>query len=78
MTVEEFTNTMREKLEKHEHDRNWRDEDPLLLLVKLIGETHELLEELQLVPRDPARVGRECADVANFAYMIADVVTCES
>ena len=82
--VKEFANIMQGKLDKNKHKecdtlnqdgkgRTWKDCEPSWLLYRLRQEALEL--ELSLNNESPVEeVAKECADVANFAMMIADVV----
>lgn len=71
---------MRVQLEKLNDPRNvakggWIDEDPMHLFHLLEVEVRELQASLYAMRiNDPDEVARECADVANFAAMIAEVV----
>ena len=47
---------------------------PAQLLIKLLDEVEELTGALEAAPVDANAVVMEAADVANFAYMIADRV----
>lgn len=52
----------------------WEDMRSEWLYMRLQGEIGELYAELMAKKVDPDKVARECADVANFAMMIADRV----
>lgn len=76
--VRAFADLMEAKLRANDHKPGWKGEDWWPLLYRLREETLELQEELAPGSRTDllawsARVGREAADVANFAMMIADV-----
>jgi len=71
--VGRFADRMREKLRENEHKPHWADCSPTWLLDRLFDEANELRDELR-DSQDAGAVARECADVANFAMMIADVV----
>lgn len=61
----------------HDLDRGeegWKDDDPKALFQRLVEESEELLKELDKKRPHTGRVTKECADVANFAVMIADVM----
>jgi NTP pyrophosphatase (non-canonical NTP hydrolase) len=60
------------KLDEHA-DQDWSDASPKLLLRRLREEVRELERALREIPVNRAKVLSECADVANFAAMIADV-----
>ena len=63
-----FRALMLEKLRKHP-DYSWDNTIVLCLLDRLHQETDELVRAL--VTNNPRQIGRECADVANFAMGIA-------
>lgn len=78
-----FARLMEEKLREHDSEdgfgkRGWASDDPLRLFRRLLQENAEMFEALMLwqsrLHQDPMPTARECADVANFAMMIADVV----
>ena len=70
--VLKFTQNMETKLRANDHKNGWTDIGLTRLFELLIGETTELAEALE---EDDARnVIAECADVANYAMMIADNV----
>lgn len=86
--VARFAVLMEEKLSENDHKGGWKDCDPTDLLRRLTEEAEELgrcrllacVVRKQERPGDPLHmsdearhVGREAADVANFAMMIADV-----
>jgi NTP pyrophosphatase (non-canonical NTP hydrolase) len=61
----------------HDIDRGeegWKYDEPIALFNRLIEEAKELSEELDKKRPHTGRVIKECADVANFAVMIADVM----
>lgn len=70
---------MREKLAVNRVKRHWAGQTPQWLLRRLREEMSELEAEFRIAAADPAEldiyaIGRECADIACFAAMIADVV----
>jgi len=68
-----FARIMEKKLSmnRHKGDREgWRNISSYTLLAKLQSELGELLDALQ--NNRPVEIAEECADVANFAMMIAD------
>jgi NTP pyrophosphatase (non-canonical NTP hydrolase) len=70
-----FAKLMEEKLRKHDLDRGrqgWKDDDPRHLL-KCLEKEHDELQDALVGGKNDSIAG-ECADVANFAMMIADVV----
>ncbi len=67
-----FAWLMEQTLRKHDSDKDgWHEADWGWLLGRLQEETLELREALTL-GRSPVEIGREAADIANFAMMIAD------
>ena len=75
--VNRFADLMRVKLRENDHKGHWEHCDPMWLFGKLRDEVQELAEELDAsmgpVGTSPFLIARECADVAAFAMMIADV-----
>lgn len=72
--VMSFARAMEAKLKENEHKGGWHDDLPDELMARLHEETEELENAIHPARnRDPRRVLREAADVANFAMMIADV-----
>ncbi len=80
--VDAFADAMEAKLDanRDKGDRNgWRKEQAAYLRRCLLNEVAELFHEMDThgVPgtasQRKARIVSECADVANFAMMIADV-----
>jgi len=70
--VEKFAQVMEEKLCKNDHKGGWEDVDSFELLRLLLKEKDELFDALRDTPFNPKDVIKECADVANFAMMIAN------
>lgn len=68
-----FAEIMEEKLLENEIKGGWADCSPGFLLGRLDDEVLELIAECRRPDRDPKRIVREAADVANFAMMVADV-----
>ena len=67
-----FTQDMEAKLRANDHKNGWADIGLTKLFELLNGEVDELTEALE---EDDARnVINECADVANYAMMIADII----
>ncbi len=69
-----FTATMREKLDANAYKSDYVDEEINDLFVRMVEEVGELAQALvfRQVHSDGGKgIGRECADVANFAMMIA-------
>lgn len=74
-----FASKMDEQLSDNDHKGHWCDEKPSYLLYKLIAELAELTETLHENMSDWANqkytrdaIVSECADLANYAMMIAD------
>jgi NTP pyrophosphatase (non-canonical NTP hydrolase) len=68
--VKRFAEVMERKLQENDHKGGWRGEHPAWLLGRLLEEISELEEALRQANR--RAIERECADIANFAMMIAD------
>ena len=69
--VYHFAMIMEGRLQEHEDRGGWRDEPLDYLFKRLVEEMGELSAAL-LGHKDKEKMIRECADVANFAMMIAD------
>lgn len=67
-----FSNDMYIKLRENSHKAHWNTVTTEWLLNRCMEELNELQEALG--NEDPGDIVRECADVANFAMMIADNV----
>lgn len=85
--IKSFSEDMEKKLKDNDHKGHWSKSSYAYLIQRLREEVDELDEELssfvigQAMPRDLSgsysieqygEVVEECADVANFAMMIAD------
>ena len=74
--VAAFAMLMEEKLLLNDHRPGWKNDDVHALIARLYEEARELVQAIG-EGVDPAvvhaEIGREAADVANFAMMIADV-----
>jgi multidrug efflux pump subunit AcrA (membrane-fusion protein) len=57
---------------RNDHKGGWEDDAWGALFVRVIIEVDELHAELSKARIDPVAIGREAADVANMAMMIAD------
>lgn len=68
-----FAHIMEQKLRENDHKSHWSDCAPSWLLGRLREETTELAGAIGSGYKSPEHIGREAADVANFAMMIADV-----
>lgn len=67
-----FARLMEAKLRANDHKGGWRYDSPGELFDRLREEVDEL-QDVLIGQADPAVVGDEAADVANFALMLADV-----
>ena len=68
--AEAFKLAMLQKLLENEHKKPWENLNREQLMFFIVQELKELAEALE--GGTPEEVRRECADVANFAMMIAD------
>jgi NTP pyrophosphatase (non-canonical NTP hydrolase) len=66
-----FAMLMQDKLDENCHKRGWSDLSPAWLLRRMREETGEIRTALRK-KKDALTIARECADVANFAMMLAD------
>ncbi len=71
-----FASWMEAMLQKNDHKGGWKDEDLSYLFYRLEEEIEELKKKLPKdwlwdSVKDTTSVIEECADVANFAMMIA-------
>lgn len=73
-TVAAFTGLMLKKLRENDHKTHWKNEGVVDLFEMLDGEVRELEVELTSDRTSPVKISRECADIGNFALMIADVM----
>lgn len=78
--VRAFADLMEAKLSENDHKPGWKEDHPEDLLSRLYEEADEIRRSWDhwrgtAWPREQLGpvIGRECADVANFAMMIADV-----
>ena len=72
--VRRFAEQMELKLRENDHKGGWLDEH-IYWLIQRIGDEHkELIEAVLFKTDDVHAIIKECADVANFAMMVADVV----
>ena len=69
--VASFAALMEAELRKHDDRPGWKNEDVQWLFSRLKDESTELIKAIHT--KGPISIGREAADVANFAMMIADV-----
>jgi len=71
-SVEWFAEQMVKRLDEHQHKGGWRDCTFARLIQELEGHVEDLHYNLLEQGRGEFEVVRECADIANFAMMIAD------
>lgn len=80
-----FASEMEAKLRENDHKGHWADGNTVEeLLPRIMDERDELLLAVhgldldgpkeKLSSKDACEIIRECADIANFAMMIADLV----
>lgn len=72
--IEWFVNRMEEKLQENSHKRGWDDIDKDYALERLREEVEEIAPIVKAWDYDSEQAReliRECADVANFAFMLA-------
>ena len=72
-TVKWFANYMEHVLLDNDHKGGWRNIPLEELFSRLANETGELQTEINFPEQDMAAIIKECADIANFAMMVADV-----
>lgn len=78
--VEAFAHLMERQLKANDHKPGWPNDDPHDLFRRLLEEEGELMAEINragmkgqnLNPEVIASIGKEAADVANCAMMIAE------
>jgi len=66
-----FVKEMKKKLRANNHKGGWEDCSLQYLSMRLTQERKELA--LAIKTKDKNKVIAECADIANFAMMIADI-----
>jgi len=69
-----FARQMEARLLANDHKGGWRDCPIEQLLYRINDEYIELLELVKTQPSNIPAIISECADVANFAMMVAEVV----
>ncbi len=69
--VNRFARAMMERLSANKHKGGWRHEDQRYLTERLQQEVDELFVALAK-GHSAEEIRKECADVGNFAMMIAD------
>ena len=71
--VKWFASQMEQTLLDNDHKGGWRHMTIKELYSRLADEMGELQTEINFPEQDMAAIINECADVANFALMVADV-----
>lgn len=71
--VAAFAQATEARLRANDHKPGWKGDDPGRLMERLREEVDEVRDELSPTSRSREYIAAECADVANFAMMIADV-----
>lgn len=69
-SVDWFAKQMERKLKKNDHKGGWKRCELQYLSMRLTQERKELTEAI--ASKDTQKIIDECADIANFALMIAD------
>ena len=72
--VRRFAEQMELKLRENDHKGGWNDCHIYWLVQRIGDEQKELIDAVLFKTDDVHAIIRECADVANFAMMVADVV----
>ena len=70
--VDSFVLEMKDKLKMNSHKSGWDSCPRTFFLYRLKQEVKELQESL--INGNPGEIISECADVANFAMMLANLV----
>lgn len=71
LEVMEFSRDMEIQLAKNDHKRGWVQEDYDFLIRKIGTHGMKLHEELGKVDKDKSKITSLCANIANYALMIA-------
>ena len=74
--VQWFAEQMEAKLRLNDYKGGWQDESPSYFLQRMADEWRELAHTIDLATMheaSPKDIIAECADIANFAMMVADV-----
>lgn len=69
-----FATLMEQQLRANDHKPGWKNDSSFALWSRLLQETIELNQARTARAPDSDLIGREAADVANFAMMVADVM----
>lgn len=67
-----FAEQMELRLRANDHKGGWKNCRVFLLLNRLFDEARELYDAVCYAQSDTKNIIQECADIANFAMMIAD------
>ncbi len=83
-SVKWFAEEMERELRNNDHKSGWENSNPRDLIPRIEGETRELVllaHDLKLgtarekiSPEQKKKLISECADIANFAMMVADII----
>jgi len=71
MNLFEFANEMSKKLNENNHKEGWEGLSHKWIINRIKQETMELENAIKK-GKESKEIIRECADIANFAYMLAD------
>jgi len=66
-----FAGEMEDKLKKNDFKGGWDGCEVIYLIERIKSETQELIEAM-IIKENEKNIIEECADIANFAMMIAD------
>lgn len=72
MNLFQFASAMSDELDRNSYKSGWHGCTDAYLLKRLSEEVEELRRALARQPRNAKEVLSEAADVANFAFMLAD------
>ncbi|MEK4149042.1 hypothetical protein NST02_18425 [Robertmurraya sp. FSL W8-0741] len=70
--VSEFAHDMDKQLKVNDHKGGWNDEEHHFLSAQLAKNMFALNHELKKLNKDKHEITIRCANIANFAMMIAD------
>jgi len=71
--ITRFANIMETKLDENESKGGWQNDAAVVLWGRALEELTELYWVLLENPESSTKIGKECADVANFMMMISDI-----
>ncbi|MBT2647231.1 hypothetical protein J7E52_10930 [Bacillus sp. ISL-34] len=72
LEVMEFSRDMEVQLQKNDHKKGWIQENYDFLIRKIGTHGMKLHEELSKLDKDKSKIISLCANIANYAMMIAD------